>query len=823
MKLGRPIILFIFLLGVFCSFYFLKCQNAVDLIKGVSLGNIPPFSLLQNRNPCNIVQAQKAGPELLVDSFAFGPGQGNWDNLWMREDGRVTLKTDPQGHDDSPGLAITSRSAKDWSLGHNKMIEASPGEVYSFSGWVKTLGREAAGALSVIFYGPDKKVLQWQYARESVTGADSWRRIERSFIIPDGVQYIRLRLTGWGEGKVWFDEIKFRKEEKIVLVDKAAWSLDNPYLTMILDAEKGRWMFLDKRAQKIWETPLGKSEFLVTKVIKEPLRLRIEMVNPETMDNFTAIAALSPEAAEIIFSIDKEAQTKFSGLEFPPVFEIAESDMIILPLAEGFLFDAEIAAKRVPSILRYQGGWPLAFAGVIAGEAGWMEIVETPIDFELVKEGGGEKISFKNRWLAEKGNFGYRRQMRYVFFDQGGYAAMAKRYRQYAQEKGFLKTLTEKDASRKKNISKLIGAVNVWFWGKGKGDFAQELKASGIEKALFSNADWDVLSINDLGYLTSIYDIYQDVWPPVYHEVTKQHDGWPEDLVLDEKQNWVRGWTIKKGLKEYPGGVICSIPGLERAKKHIPKDLKKNPYTARFIDTTTSTPWRECYNLVHPTTRSEDFKNKTALLGFCSDGLGLVTGSEDGVDAAAPFVDYFEGMMSPWLGRLPDSGRNVGAVKYMPPTEEFLKFQVGEDYRIPLWELVFHDCAVSTWYWGDSSNLIPESWWKKDLFNILYGNMPLWAIRDWDHWMQYKKRFIESYNNVCPVFEKVGFLEMLGHRFVTEDRRVQEAQFEGDIRIFVNFSESSPFELKELNYILSAKGFVVFEKDKVWKEGRLGL
>ena len=209
-----------------------------------------------------------------------------------------------------------------------------------------------------------------------------------------------------------------------------------------------------------------------------------------------------------------------------------------------------------------------------------------------------------------------------------------------------------------------------------------------------------------------------------------------------------------------------------------------------------------------------------ALLGFCSNELGLVTGSEDGVDAAVPFVDYFEGMMSPGLGRLPESGRNVGAVKYMPPTEEFLKFQVGEEYRIPLWELVFHDAVVSTWYWGDSSNRIPEVWWRRDLLNILYGNMPLWAIRDWDHWKELKDKFVKSYQNVGPVFEKVGFLEMLDHRFVTEDKAVQETRFEGDIRVFVNFNESAEFEVKEFGYIIPAKGFVVFEKGKVWKEGK---
>lgn len=503
----RKVLIIIFALFVVSAFYFLKCQNNIDLVKDVSLSNTPPFTLFQNRNPYNIIHAQETNAGLLSDSFAFEPEQGNWDKLWMREEGTVTLGRDSEGHDDSPSLVITSRGAKDWSLGHKNMIEVSPGEVYGFSGWVKTLGKEATATLSVVLYDVDKRALQWHYAKESAAGAENWRRIERKCIVPDGVKYIRFRLTGGKEGKVWFDEIRFRREKEFVLFEQGAWALDNPRLTVTFDAGNGRWTVLDKRSSKTWRTPPGAADFLAVKVTKDVPRLRIEMVNPQTTDRFTAAAALNPEAPEIIFTVEKEPEAECSGLEFPPVFEIAQNDLIVLPLAEGFLFDQKTALEGVPSSLRYKGGWPLAFAGVLAGDAGWMEIVETPIDFELVKDTGGGELGFKNRWLAQNGTFGYSRRMRYVFFDQGGYAAMAKRYRQYARKKGFVKTLAEKNGGRKGNIEKIIGAVNVWFWGKGKGDFAKELYKAGIKKVLFSSASWDVPSINELGYLTGIYDI----------------------------------------------------------------------------------------------------------------------------------------------------------------------------------------------------------------------------------------------------------------------------------------------------------------------------
>ena len=51
-------------------------------------------------------------------------------------------------------------------------------------------------------------------------------------------------------------------------------------------------------------------------------------------------------------------------------------------------------------------------------------------------------------------------------------------------------------------------------------------------------------------------------------------------------------------------------------------------------------------------------------------------------------------MMSPGIGRLPGFRPRCGhAVKYMSPTDDFLKYQIGMKYRIPLWGR-FHDCVV---------------------------------------------------------------------------------------------------------------------------------
>lgn len=821
-RLKRVIKISFFIGFCFASFlyaYWIKCQEQIDLFRAFSLGNYLPVQALQDKE--SIVFASES-EEILSENFDELRVTPLWSKLWMREDGAVAQRYDPTGGvNHSRCLLIESKSEKDWSIRDNQTVAVKPGGIFSFSGDVRITGN-ASGTLSVITFDENKQVIRWLYAAQTVRAMNGWVNVKGKFVVSPGVGFIQFRLTGSGIGKIWFDNIVFRKEGEA----NSAGDLNQPYvlendvLIYKLDLKEKTITVVDKRINKEWQDTSSLKN--LTLMEAQPVgseKIKLNVVNAESFDKYSVVIHVPSGRSEVDYEISKKPGEEFQRLEFPQFFDRSKYSKYVVPLHEGMLVPRDFKTEDFPAFRLYGGGWSMPFVGVTDGSTGWMEIVETPNDFELVRAQATDgKLMLTNRWISQKRKFGYNRRIKYCFFDKGGYVDMAKRYREYAKEEGLLLTLKEKEPNRKGNMQKLIGATDIWYWGHDKVAFAMELNKSGIKKVLFSSTDGLVIkTVNQLGYLSSTYDNYQDVWPLIYHDVTSRHDGWPEDLVVDQTGQWIKGWVIKKGFKEYPGGVICSLPGLAWAQKNIPAELKDKPYSARFIDTTTSSSWRECWNSAHSTTRSEDIRYKMKLLGFVSNDLGLVTGSEDGVDVAVPYVDYFEGMMS-GIGRLPDSGRNVGSVRYMKPTEEFLKYQVGVDYRIPLWELVYHDSVVTTWYWGDSSNRIPEVWWRRDLFNILYGNMPLWAIRDLDHWKQYKDRFIESYKNVSPVFDKVGFNKMLSHRFITEDNLVQETEFEGDIRVVVNFGDNEYF-LTDDNYTILSRGFIVFEKGKIWKEG----
>jgi hypothetical protein len=127
------------------------------------------------------------------------------------------------------------------------------------------------------------------------------------------------------------------------------------------------------------------------------------------------------------------------------------------------------------------------------------------------------------------------------------------------------------------------------------------------------------------------------------------------------------------------------------------------------------------------------------------------------------------------------------------PHERVAKFQLGQAYRLPLWELVYHDCVVAQWYWGDYNNKLPALWDKRDLFNVLYGTPPMFMFEK-KLWETQKARFVQSYANTCPYVRAAGYAEMTDHRFLTTDRNVQQTVFANGITITVNFG-ISPFRL----------------------------
>jgi hypothetical protein len=554
----------------------------------------------------------------------------------------------------------------------------------------------------------------------------------------------------------------------------------------------GTFSVLDKRTGKTWEQQPARSMTSITEARKTDAgRIDLDLHDDKTHRSFHATLQLDGAKPEFTVTLSGTGALP-APLAYPHPFVGGEN--LIVPLNEGVRWPVHDPAIWPVRLVAYGGhGICMGFWGLTDGDAGQMAIFETADDGALRIDRAGKTLYGEAEWDSQKGQWGYDRRLRYIFLDHGGYVAMAKRYRAYAQNIGRFKTLAQK-RDENPNVDQLVGAANVWCWEWDSPAMVKEMQQAGIDRILWSSSDpkW-VSALNALGVLTSRYDLYQDVMDPSkfpqlqYVNPNWTTAAWPADLVLDSAGQWIHGWNIElKSGGMYPCGVLSDVRAVPYAQARISAELARTPYHCRFIDTTTAAAWREDYSPAHPMTRTQSRLAKMQLLDLVSGHFHLVTGSETGHDAAVPYVDYFEGMLSLTLYRLPDSGRRMQDLWTAPPPEPLTKFQLGPEYRLPLWELVYHDCVIAHWYWGDYNNKIPALWARRDLFNVLYGTAPMYMF-DRKYWEQEKARFVQSYRTTCPVARATGYSEMVDHCLVTPDAQVQQSRFADGTVVTVNF------------------------------------
>lgn len=688
-----------------------------------------------------------------------------WSSLWTRDPNAGTMSLDSANfHEGARSLKVVHTGQQDWSAEQRARLDVRPGDVVRISAWVKCESTESA-EISVVLRDSHDEVLDWLFGRTSTGGTHDWQMLNSSFVIPSNGATIKFRFTGWGKGTAWIDQASLTFHGNVESYHQALQgkilTINNSLMEAAFDAEHGLWRLTDLRNKVSWQQGAYSENVVITGVESTaPDVITADLWDIPNDLHSSMVATLCRGHPELKIIFQGEGSMPVD-MAFPQPFSSPTGSWLILPLNEGILYPADDLTISPMRLVTYGGhGICMPWFGVVnpATGAGLMSILDTPDDasIDLARSSEGNLI-IRPIWEPSRGTFRYERSLNYVLFDQGGYVSQAKRYREEAQRKGLFRTLRTK-VQEDPSVDLLIGSANIWNWDMDKVALCREMKELGMDRVLWSSGGTssEIDSLNRLGFLTSQYDIYQDVWPPGAPAWLPK-EGWPDDLVLLPNGDWMHGWADDEKnsngtVTVWEGGVICSARQAPRARTRIAEELKSIPYHCRFIDTTTASPWRECYNPAHPLNRSEDRQHKMELLDVTSREMGLVTGTETGIDPSVPFVHYYEGMLSLGPYRLPDAGRDM--LDYKVPTPEFLKFQVGHYYRIPLWELVYHDCTISMWYWEDYNNKVPEVWDRRDLFNILYATPPMYMFSQ-SSWRDQKNRFAQSYQAICPLVRRL--------------------------------------------------------------------
>ncbi|MDO4573760.1 MAG: glycoside hydrolase [Planctomycetia bacterium] len=630
----------------------------------------------------------------------------------------------------------------------------------------------------------------------------------------------------------------------------AAWgqTLENASLKVVFRPENGAFDVQDKRTGRNWKAlPDTLPVLAVSGVKAEENRLMFTFRYPQINADFHAVLTLEQNALGVRLDAAPESRVG-TRLEYPYPFEAAKGERVLLPHGCGFAFPVEMAdvgTDRLDLFGVYgrdmnMGVWgqyaeTVSEDGEILPACGYMAILETPENAAIrfaVRKNGLRQINIC--WTQDKQTFGYARSIRYVFMEKCNPVSIAARYREIMRAKGYLVTFEEKKKRSPKlagRLDTLIGAPNVWYWDADKEAALTRLKELGFDNVLmncaggaetFQNRRSSPEQVRNLArfpnVLVSCYDIYKDlIEPEKLSEVRYVSSDWiPEawtndDIVRRPDGTPARGWQVFPKDPEkpmIPCASLCEARACDYARKRIGKILETSPYSARFLDVT-GCGLGECWNPKHPLNRRESLVARQKLFFMLGEAFHLVCGTEDGVECFVPCCDYFEGMFSAPNHYRVDGGR--WQTKIYDEVPEKIRLGTSEQLRVPFWELVFHDCVVSYWYWCDYNNKFPAIWWKRDLFNAVCGTPPMYLF-DKATFTQIQPQLAESVKIAAPVSRMTGMSPMTNYRWLTPDRKVQQSEFGNGVRVTVHFGDV-PYRMTD-GFVLEPRGVRV-EKNGV--------
>jgi len=557
----------------------------------------------------------------------------------------------------------------------------------------------------------------------------------------------------------------------------------------------------------------------VTPVSFTSLSLQLEMQG----HSFDATVSLVARGTEVEVALT--GKTLPRELYYPPPFLPSPNASLILAIKEGLAVPVQDTTVFFDHQKR---GWFQFFEGHNASMPFWgfanktgtglMTLVMTPNDAAFLISRQNGLLTDQVAWHPEFGLVGYARRLRYIPLKGGGYVAMANRYREQARQDGLIKTLKEKIRANP-NVERLLGAANVWFLDfhheiKDSNIIAGELQELVVTRAIFAGGGgwWtqmtsnEITNVNALGFLSGRYDCLQDAMAPtnfpkisginpIYRNLQK---AWPDDVVLDANGTPIKGWPVNgKDGQTYYCGRLSDRARLKYAEELIPRDLDGKPYLARFLDTEAATAWTEDYNPRHRATRTDVRAARMKVLDFLSRNSKLVTGSEGLLAYAVPHLHYFEGVGPIEPFRVPSNDAHpftTFPADHDWGTNTTHMLEISHRYLIPLWQLVFHDCAVTYLRWNEANNKYANPLWqtKQALLCALHGRPPIFMFNvEWWKDPANRQTIANIYHQTGPLAQRVATARMTDHRWLDATGDVQQTRFDNGVTVTVNFTSNT--------------------------------
>ena len=347
-------------------------------------------------------------------------------------------------------------------------------------------------------------------------------------------------------------------------------------------------------------------------------------------------------------------------------------------------------------------------------------------------------------------------------------------------------------------------------WGDGLSvKLLEQFAENGLDRLWLGIDSWQdgfrhptaVAKAKELGYLIGPYDSYhsihhpdeQDTWETAQFDLSLYETG--AIVNADDTKN--RGFK-KKGYHLSP---LVAQPYVESRVNGIVEQMPTN-FNSWFIDCDAYGELFDDYSTSHPATQLDDMNARLARITWIRDTHKMVVGSEGGAAYAAATLHFAHGMMRPVIGwgdpdmKTKTSPYYIGGywppeapaihIKQVPLKSRYLHLYLAPRFRLPLYQIVFHDSIVTTSHWGSGSLKFKNAIGTFALLELLYNVPPLYHL-NMAEFSKHKAWIKRHYAFFSPLHRQIGGKAMTDFEWLSDDRQVQRTEFGDAVELFANF------------------------------------
>lgn len=357
-------------------------------------------------------------------------------------------------------------------------------------------------------------------------------------------------------------------------------------------------------------------------------------------------------------------------------------------------------------------------------------------------------------------------------------------------------------------------------WGQAlSSDMLNSFKQAGLNQLWLGFDNWMpsfyhpeiTQQAKQQGYLVGVYDSYNTAL------IKGSNDGWLTANLPDEMR---LGCAIElaNGEKKvgFRGNGFYLNPNchLDYVKQRMLDIARYGQFNSIFLDVDATGMVREDYR--DGTTQSVMLTAFNHRLDWLSEQQGIVLGSEDGNSLTSKGMAFAHGLETVGFGWVDnDMTKNKQSKYYLgrwypdhKPEYFFKSAEVKEpyrtllfapQYRIPLYQTVFHDEIINTHHWHSDSLKFSNVKIERDLIAMLY-NTPAMVHLTRDEALSVNSNRIAQLKHYqdgfAPIHQQLWDQALINHIWIDKNGDVQQTMFADGSTITANF-QSVPFQYND--------------------------